>query len=132
MKEKRLIHCKPGFEQRTFTTCDWIDDKGEHVLHERDYNWTFPKNKGRRLTPAQLAHLVFTETSERFWVTQQLYTDFALASREAKEFDFDAQKSFYCDDANPTWFPIFKDFDKALAFINLKSQDYIYEPLASE
>jgi hypothetical protein len=101
-------------------TGDWLDENGHHVMHERNYWRRFPTAR-EVSTLAKLCWALAAEPSTHYWLTDVLYTDKALAEYEAKGFGFVAQEGFYCEAPNLHWFPIFTDFDKALAFLKEKT-----------
>ena len=116
------IHSEPGYDCRSFMTCDWLDENGRHVMHERTY-WERPLGPkfsiGARLSC--LMRIAATEPQVRYWITDVLYTDKALAEQEASQHGFRAQEGFYCEPDNLHWFPIFSDFDAALKFLEIKT-----------
>ena len=121
------IHCEPGFDTRNFMTGDWLDESGHHVMHERNYWRRFPSGEHREVTTmAKLLWALAKEPTTSYWISDVLYTDHALAEREAKEHGFFAQEGFYCEAPNLHWFPIFHEWNKALAFLKVKTGiDYI-------
>jgi hypothetical protein len=121
------LHSEPVFAGRGWEAANYVTPEGEPILHERTYWRRF--GNSRHKTMAELAHVVFgPEPIVEYWVTQQIYKSLSLAELEAKKYKFRVQKSFYCDDNDPDWFPIFDDADKALAFINDKgNRSFVFE-----
>jgi len=107
-----LLHCESGHECPSFSTCDWIDDDGNKVIHERNYHWSFPSGP---------------KTS--YWLTQVVYMDINLANTDAKTFGFVVQIDPYCAADAPVYFPIFNNMDKALVYLNAQlakeNKDYM-------
>ena len=102
----RLIHSEPVYASRGYRhqICNWVDQFGELIFQERTH---FPHNW-------------FKKPSTTYWAVRACYADRELAKREAKEFGFRPELDPYHDEGNPTWFPIFKDFDLCVAYHNAK------------
>lgn len=108
------IHSEPFFNQNRLQICNWVNEANICIIQERT---RFPK-------PFDFSNNIVT----RYWIGDFLYTDEILAEKDAKQFDFFPQLGFYCDKENPHWFPIFADFDKALAFLKKKTGiEYVSE-----
>lgn len=120
--ENRLLTCHAGYVQRSFYTCDWKDNLGNEVIHERTYNHGMNLNERAPETPAQLHWLVTKEPNTVYWITQAIYTNTNICKQDSEKYGFVIQKSFYCDKDNPSYFPIFDDFDKAIFYLNDKLQ----------
>ena len=118
---KMQIHCEPGYDCRSFMTGDWLDENGHHVMHERNYWRRFPSATDKNATMAKILWALAKEPSTHYWISDVLYTDKALAEREAKQYGFTAVEGFYCEAPNYHWFPSFDDYDKALAFLKEKT-----------
>jgi len=115
------IHCEPGYDCRSFMTGDWLDENGHHVMHERTYWLRPPSVKEIQDCPAKLIHYLKSTIRVSYWISDVLYTNKTLAEAEAKQHGFKAQEGFYCEEDNLHWFPIFDDYDKALAFLKIKT-----------
>ena len=87
----------PGHINRWTECCDWYFNEIE-LFHERS-SW------------AQK----FGMTGLEYW-SNSIYTVLSLAESDAKKFGAIIQKSWYCDDENPTWFLIFNDLDKVIEY----------------
>lgn len=102
-------------------TGDWIDEQGHHVMHERTYWRRWPTGHREIATLAKVLWALKEPPSTSYWINDVIYKDKALAEQEAKQHGFFAEEEFYCDPADPSWFPIFRDWDKALAFLKVKT-----------
>ena len=127
------IHCEPGYEQRTFSTADWLDEQNNHLFHERTYwGYSINRNSRREKTPAELYHVAYKAATTglivHYWM-DVTYTVLDDANKDAKEFDGVVQLHPYCDEENsPAWFMSFNDFDKAMVYLRTKTGiNYIAE-----
>jgi hypothetical protein len=96
---------------RTTDACTWYYGK-QYCMHERAY-WGTPRNLPERAkTPAYYVRMAHFEPCFYYW-TDPIYADHKTAKSDAKYFKGAVLESFYCDEANPTWFLSFDDFDLA-------------------
>ena len=120
-----LVAINPGTIGHRCDCCDWADDDGRAVCHERTYWPTFrwmahdnPSPSTRRVIDnLNVVRAAFgPETFSSYW-TEPCYKDEGLAQRHAQQFGGEVVKHFYCDDDDPAWFIRFSDFDRMAAFM---------------
>lgn len=97
--KERLLAKNPIHVNRNTQGCDWYFDD-LCICHNRTH---FPHN-------------VFKDIIDSFWANT-IYTSIKEVKRDASQFDGEVKKEFYCDEENPSWFIIFRDFDKVCEYM---------------
>ena len=114
---------RPGHNCSRFETCDWVDENGDIVIHERTY---------RRHLPARHCPIGFVVSAAmsgmrtEFWLVTVSYSSQVEVDADSKRYGFTAMLDPYCEDGNETWFPVFDDMEPAIDYLKSKwGKEYV-------